>query len=185
MRSDDAALLERIAAGDESALAALYRAYEPRVYAFALSRLNDPAAAADVLNEVMLEVWRNANRFEGRSADRAFKLRFRSTSEYGCYVKPLRGARRREPAQPLEVVARRYRGQLSRAIQRPSSSPCWAAGDRFPRSAMNWARNMSPTAENIEMVPRRCPEYVDRGRTPAVLAEKARNDRIPTGTTTG
>ena len=32
-----------------------------------MSRLGNTADAADILNEVMLEVWRHANRFEGRS----------------------------------------------------------------------------------------------------------------------
>lgn len=61
------ALLARIAQGNESALKDFYHAYHGRIYAFALRRLNDPADAADVLNEVMLEVWRHAARFEGRS----------------------------------------------------------------------------------------------------------------------
>lgn len=66
--SDDAGLLlQRIATGDQRAIEDLYRVYHGRIYAFALKRLNDPADAADVLNDVMLEVWRSASRFEGRS----------------------------------------------------------------------------------------------------------------------
>lgn len=62
-----AALLARIANGSEAALKEFYLAFHGRVYAFALKRLNDAADAAEVLNEVMLEVWRHAERFEGRS----------------------------------------------------------------------------------------------------------------------
>jgi RNA polymerase sigma-70 factor (ECF subfamily) len=65
--ADPKALLERIAAEDQKALEAFYGCFEHSVYSFALSRLNDPHAAADVLNEVMLEVWRRAASFEGRS----------------------------------------------------------------------------------------------------------------------
>ena len=61
-------LVARIAARDESALEELYRRFEPRIMAFAYRRLNDPGAAADTLNEVMLEVWKSAERFEGRSS---------------------------------------------------------------------------------------------------------------------
>ncbi|MCR4348069.1 MAG: sigma-70 family RNA polymerase sigma factor [Sulfuricaulis sp.] len=65
---DDAAgLLTRIASGNEPALREFYQSYHRQVYAFALKRLREPADAADVLNEVMLEVWRSAGRFEGRS----------------------------------------------------------------------------------------------------------------------
>lgn len=60
-------LLKAIAAKDDSAIAAFYRLFEPTVYGFALSRLNDPHAAADILNEVMMEVWKSADRFEGRA----------------------------------------------------------------------------------------------------------------------
>ncbi len=61
-------LLEEIASGSEEALVALYRAFEGRIFAFAQSRLNDPAFAADLVNEVMVEVWKKASTFEGRSA---------------------------------------------------------------------------------------------------------------------
>jgi RNA polymerase sigma-70 factor (ECF subfamily) len=62
-----AGLLRRMAAGSEAALREFYRVFHGRVYAFALKRLRNPADAADVLNEVMLEAWRSASRFEGRS----------------------------------------------------------------------------------------------------------------------
>ncbi|MEK6700133.1 MAG: sigma-70 family RNA polymerase sigma factor [Nitrospirota bacterium] len=60
-------LLGRIAQGDSAAFERFYDEHHLRVYAFALSRLRDAADAADILNEVMFEVWRSAGRFEGRS----------------------------------------------------------------------------------------------------------------------
>jgi RNA polymerase sigma-70 factor, ECF subfamily len=63
----DAELLARIAAGSEQALADFYRRYQARVYNFALQRLDNAADAAEVLNEVMLEVWRGAQAFQGRA----------------------------------------------------------------------------------------------------------------------
>lgn len=60
-------LLRRIAQGDESAMGDFYQLYEAKIFRFVLSRLNDSFEAADILNEVMLEVWRGADRFEGRS----------------------------------------------------------------------------------------------------------------------
>ena len=65
---DGEALLRRIAAGEEAAMAEFYNSYENPVYRFILSRMNDPFEASDILNEVMLEVWRGAGRFQGRSA---------------------------------------------------------------------------------------------------------------------
>jgi RNA polymerase sigma-70 factor, ECF subfamily len=60
-------LMARMAHGDERALEAFYDAFHARVYAFALKMVRDRNDAADVLNEVMLEVWRRAAQFEGRS----------------------------------------------------------------------------------------------------------------------
>jgi len=59
--------LERIAGGSEQAMADFYKAFESRVYAFALTRLNDPHAAADIVNEVMMAVWQGAHRFQGNA----------------------------------------------------------------------------------------------------------------------
>ncbi len=61
-------LLAEVAAGNEDALLELYRAFEGRIFGFAQSRLNDPAVASDLVNEVMVEVWKKAATFEGRSA---------------------------------------------------------------------------------------------------------------------
>lgn len=62
------ALLARVAAGDRTALAGLYRALEKPLYRFVQGKLNDPAQSADLVHDVFLEVWRHAPRFEGRSA---------------------------------------------------------------------------------------------------------------------
>jgi len=62
-----ATLIRRIAADDRDALAALYREMERPVYRFILSRLNDPHGAADILQDVFIDVWRGSARFEGRS----------------------------------------------------------------------------------------------------------------------
>jgi len=61
-------LLARTANGDKAAFSALYSELETPLYRFARSRLNDPFEAADLVHEVLLEVWRSAGRFEGRSS---------------------------------------------------------------------------------------------------------------------
>jgi RNA polymerase sigma-70 factor, ECF subfamily len=70
---DDAALLERIAAGgDKSAMKLLYERHSDALYHFIRARLRDPFEAADVMQEVFIEVWRAAGRFQGRSAARTW-----------------------------------------------------------------------------------------------------------------
>jgi RNA polymerase sigma-70 factor (ECF subfamily) len=63
----DAMLLAGIARGRERDMADFYRLYYGRIYAFVLRRLRNAADAAEVANEVMLEVWRGAAGFEGRA----------------------------------------------------------------------------------------------------------------------
>jgi RNA polymerase sigma-70 factor, ECF subfamily len=67
LADEDQALISRIAAGSEAALKDFYLRYENKLYNFAYARLNDSFDASDIVNEVMLEVWRSATRFEGRS----------------------------------------------------------------------------------------------------------------------
>ena len=60
-------LLEEIAAGSDKAMQQLYRLWQPRLQAFVARRLGDSHDAEDVVHEVMLDIWRQAGRFQGRS----------------------------------------------------------------------------------------------------------------------
>jgi RNA polymerase sigma-70 factor (ECF subfamily) len=64
----DEALIGRIARGDRLAMQVLFARHHVRIYRFVLRLLRDEMAAEDVIGEVFLDVWRQANRFEGRSA---------------------------------------------------------------------------------------------------------------------
>src|SRR5215470_17475316 len=63
----DEALIAAIAKGDKRALQVLFGRHNVRVFRFVLRFLNDEAAAEDMVSEVFLDVWRQADRFEGRS----------------------------------------------------------------------------------------------------------------------
>jgi RNA polymerase sigma-70 factor, ECF subfamily len=62
---DAGELLSRVARGDERAFAELYDLLSPRVYGLIRRVLRDPAQSEEVAQEVMVEVWRNAGRFDG------------------------------------------------------------------------------------------------------------------------
>jgi len=64
----DEALIGRIARGDRLAMQVLFARHHVRVYRFVLRLLQNETAAEDIIGEVFLDVWRQANRFEGRSA---------------------------------------------------------------------------------------------------------------------
>ena len=64
---NDAALVARLRAGDQSAMADLYDRYSGVVYGVALRVLANTTAAEDVVQEVFLQLWRNPQAF---NADR-------------------------------------------------------------------------------------------------------------------
>src|SRR5215475_12760763 len=61
---DDAALIARMRAGDQSAMADLYDRYAGVVYGVSLRVLADTSAAEDVVQEVFLQLWRNPQAFD-------------------------------------------------------------------------------------------------------------------------
>jgi RNA polymerase sigma-70 factor (ECF subfamily) len=64
----DETLIGRIARGDRLAMQVLFARHHVRIYRFVLRLLRDEMAAEDVIGDVFLDVWRQASRFEGRSA---------------------------------------------------------------------------------------------------------------------
>ncbi len=63
----DETLLTLIAARDADAMRTLFVRHNVRVFRFLLRILGDATAAEDLVNEVFIEVWRHAGRFEARS----------------------------------------------------------------------------------------------------------------------
>ncbi|GAA4749316.1 sigma-70 family RNA polymerase sigma factor [Nocardioides endophyticus] len=61
---DLADLLRRAGRADEAAFARLYDATSSRVFGLALRVVRDPAQAEEVTQEVFLEIWRTAGRFD-------------------------------------------------------------------------------------------------------------------------
>ena len=66
--SSDKTLIRRIAAGDQSAMRAIFARYRVRVYRWLLRLIDDESLAEDLLSEVFLDVWRQAASFEARSS---------------------------------------------------------------------------------------------------------------------
>jgi RNA polymerase sigma-70 factor, ECF subfamily len=62
--ADDYALMQGIAAGDESALAALYDRHAGLIFTMAERILRDRMSAEDLLMDVFWEIWRRGERYD-------------------------------------------------------------------------------------------------------------------------
>ena len=95
--TSDEALIARIASGDRLAMQVLFARHHVRIYRFVLRLLRDQWKAEDLISEVFLDVWRQADRFEGRSTVSTWLLaiaRFKALS-----------ALRRKPEEGLDEDA--------------------------------------------------------------------------------
>jgi RNA polymerase sigma-70 factor, ECF subfamily len=97
LSASDEILIGRIAQGDRLAMQILFARHQVRVYRFVLRLVGNPAAAEDLVSEVFLDVWRHADRFEGRSTVSTWLLaiaRFKGLSSM-----------RRKPEEELDEEA--------------------------------------------------------------------------------
>ncbi len=65
---DDKLLIERIADGEKAAIQSLFARHHTRLYRSIARQVGNPSMAEEITNEVFLEVWKNAARYEGRSS---------------------------------------------------------------------------------------------------------------------
>src|SRR6266849_1025333 len=104
----DEVLIGRIANGDRLAMQVLFARHHVRVFRFVVRLVRNETTAEDLISEVFLDVWRQADRFEGRSAVTTWLLsiaRFKALS-----------ALRRRPDEELDE-------ETAGAIEDPSDDP--------------------------------------------------------------
>ena len=65
--TSDEVLLESIANNGKAAMHVFYARHNAQIYKFILRIVRDTTVAEDIVSEVFLDAWRNANQFEGRS----------------------------------------------------------------------------------------------------------------------
>jgi RNA polymerase sigma-70 factor (ECF subfamily) len=132
----DEVLIGRIANGDRLAMQVLFARHHVRVYRFVLRLVRNESVAEDLISDVFLDVWRQAGRFEGRSAVSTWMLaiaRFKALS-----------ALRRRPDEELDDKA-------AEAIEDPSDDP-EVALDKKDKSAVIRKCLEGLSAEHREIV---------------------------------
>jgi RNA polymerase sigma-70 factor, ECF subfamily len=106
--TSDEVLIGRIANGDRLAMQVLFARHHVRVFRFVVRLVRNESTAEDLISDVFLDVWRQADRFEGRSAVTTWLLsiaRFKALS-----------ALRRRPDEELDE-------ETAGAIEDPSDDP--------------------------------------------------------------
>jgi RNA polymerase sigma-70 factor, ECF subfamily len=134
--TSDEVLIGRIANGDRLAMQVLYARHHVRVFRFVVRLVRDEATAEDLISEVFLDVWRQAARFEGRSAVSTWMLaiaRFKALS-----------ALRRRPDQELDE-------ETAGAIEDPSDDPA-AALEKKDKSTLIRKCLTGLSAEHREII---------------------------------
>lgn len=124
--TDDATLIAATAGGETSALRGLYERHSVRVFSYLMRVVGERAVAEELLNEVFLEVWRNAGRFEARSAATTWMLAI----AHNKAVSSLR--RRRETAPIDERVA-----EIADPAEGPEASAQKADAGRLMRTCLD------------------------------------------------
>jgi RNA polymerase sigma-70 factor (ECF subfamily) len=98
LAASDEILISRIARGEALAMRALFARHQTRVFRWLMRFVKDPALAEDLLNEVFLDVWRQAASFAGRSSVATWLLAI-------ARFKAISASRKRVDAQLDEAVA--------------------------------------------------------------------------------
>ena len=95
---NDNELLSRIAAGEQAAVRTLFARHHLRIFRFIMRKTGNEATAEELTNEVFLEIWRHAGKFEGRSKASTWMLSI-------AHNRTVSLLRRRSEAQLEEGVA--------------------------------------------------------------------------------
>ncbi|MCC7538407.1 MAG: sigma-70 family RNA polymerase sigma factor [Deltaproteobacteria bacterium] len=156
-------VVARIAAGDQSALAAFYEGTAAQAFGLALRIVGNRAAAEDVLEEVYVQAWRQADRYApDRGSPLAWLMMITRT-------RSLDHVRARK-ADPVKGVA------ISEALDVPADAPS-------PEDASAHAEWHGPLHEALDALPAEQREVIDlayfEGLSHSEIAERL---DVPVGT---
>jgi len=127
---DLVSLVERVATGDQSAMAALYDATNRFIYSLVLRVLGDMGSAEEVLIDVYTQLWRQAANYD---ANRGAPLAWMATIARSRAIDRLRsGWQDQHRKESLEVL-----GDAPANAPSPEESAAASERQRFVREALN------------------------------------------------
>ncbi len=141
-REEECALLEGLRTGEETAYEALIQRFEQPIYNIISRLLDDPADAADVVQEVFLKVFRNVGTFRGDSSVK--------TWIYRIAVNEARNQRR--------WFSRHRRQEVNLEVDEPGEGCC-------QRSYQNWLPDPGRSPFEVTL------DHETQGLIEAALAE--------------
>jgi RNA polymerase sigma-70 factor (ECF subfamily) len=112
-RTEDRRLIERLQAGDETAMHELAQRYGPRIYQLALRQMKNPEDAEEVTQDVLVKVYRKIGAFRGDSALSSwiYRITFNTAMSRLRTLKPERAAQHRERTRDGEDEGRQIAAQ--------------------------------------------------------------------------
>jgi RNA polymerase sigma-70 factor (ECF subfamily) len=94
----DRGLLEAVSRGDKGAFQRLYARHSVRIFRFLMRLVQNKATAEELVNEVFLEIWQHAGRYEGRSSPTTWMMAI-------AHNKAVSGLRRRREVTGMDETA--------------------------------------------------------------------------------
>ena len=154
------ALLALVAGGDNDAFAQVYDALSPGVFGTCLAVLRDRDHAAEVTQEVMVEVWRTAARFDpelGSARGWVVTLAHRRSVDRVRSVQAQRNRDQRvldeQGERPFDVVAEEVEGNLDRDRVRQCLDGLTATQHEAVTLAYYGGRTYREVAEHLSAPP--------------------------------
>ena len=167
---DDAALVDRLRAGDEAAFAELVRLYHPSLLRFARLFVSSPAVAEDVVQETWLGVLRGIGRFEGRSSLKTWIFRILANTAKTRAQREGRSV----PFSALEDAEGSFEPAVERA--RFTGAGYWAVPPpEWPEERLLGAETRSVIARAIEALPQTQRAVISLRDVEGWSAEEVRN----------
>jgi RNA polymerase sigma-70 factor (ECF subfamily) len=120
--SETSTLIARIAAGDRDAFSRFYDLLAPTAFGLIRRVLRDPEAAAEVLQEVFWQVWREAPKYDPKRGSPEAWLVMRAKTRA---IDRLRSIRRRDRTFVAPVDE-----SVARSSEEPAENPAVVAEDR-------------------------------------------------------